>query len=309
MILNLFFLLVGALLLWRGADWLVDGAAAVARRFGVSELIIGLTVVAMGTSAPEFLVTFTAAFRGMDSISLANVVGSNIFNLGVILGVVALIRPVEAGKTLFRRDAMLLFCVVTVIYLMCRNGSLGRLEGALLAGTLLAYIGWLILQVKRTRLDELKDSTDDTRPSLRDQLALLAGVIAVGLGSRFLIDGATGVAEALGVSQWVIGLTIVAGGTSLPELVTCLAASVRGKNAMLLGNLIGSDLFNMAGVLGLTSLFRPLSVDPASLANVGLAAFTVGLVLVFVRTGWRVSRLEGGILLAVGLMRWMLEFI
>ena len=140
-------------------------------------------------------------------------------------------------------------------------------------------------------------------------LRLALGLAAVSVGSRFLVDSASWLALSLGLSQWVVGLTVVASGTSLPELVTCLAASLRGKNDMLLGNLVGSDLFNFSGVLGLTCLIRPLSVAPEYLLNIALATAGVLLVMLFVRTGWRVSRLEGALLILAGLARWSIEFI
>lgn len=311
MLLDILMLLAGALFLWFGADWIVDGASALARRFGVSELVIGLTVVAMGTSLPEFLVTAVAAFRGFSSLSLANVVGSNIFNLGLILGLMGLIRPIPTSRTLLFRDGSALLAVSALLLVLCLDLDLARWEGLVL---LSCFVGYLLMLFRQSRLDRVQArAIAETLPGprdfgLREALKLAAGVAAVGAGSQFMVEGASGVAQTLGVSEWVIGLTIVAAGTSLPELVTCLAASVKGRNDMLLGNLIGSDFFNFAGVLGLTCLLRPLEVAPSSLTNVGLAVGGILLTLAFIRTGWRIGRVEAGLLVAVGLLRWGLEF-
>ncbi len=306
-------LLLGSLLLWFGAGWIVDSAAALARRLRIGELVIGLTVVAMGTSAPEFLVTLTAAFKGLADISLANVVGSNIFNLGMILGLMALIRPIPTHPLLLHRDvpALLGICVLTL--LMCLNLHLGRWEGALLLALFAFYIGFVLLRARRSPLGTAEKALLEEGPQRvagwLDVVKLLTGFVGISVGSNLLVEGASAMAALLGVSEWAIGLTIVAAGTSLPELVTCLSAALKGKNDMLLGNLVGSDFFNFAGVLGLTCLMRPLAVSPASLPSLYVLVGAVVLVLVFVRTGWRISRAEGVALIALNLARWCMEFL
>lgn len=305
-------LFLGAFLLWFGAAWVVDGAAAIARRLHVSELVIGLTVVAMGTSAPEFLVTATAAFKGMNDISLANVVGSNIFNLGVILGLMAVIRPIATHPELIFRHGIILLAVCGLTTVMCMNHHMGRGEGVLLLSIFVGYLTWVVYKAKRAPLTEAEKALIEEVPShagtWRDGLKLLAGIAAITWGSELLVESASAIAAALGVSQWAIGVTIVAAGTSLPELVTCLAATMRGKNDMLLGNLIGSDFFNFAGVLGVTCLLNPLQVSPAAMPSLYVLFFGVALVLFFMRTGWRVSRTEGILLILVNLGRWAMEF-
>lgn len=303
MILNLLFLLIGGLCLWKGADWLVDSASAIARKLGISELVIGLTIVAMGTSLPEFLVTFTAAVKGLTAISLANVVGSNIFNLGIILGVMAILSPVASDRALIRRDAPILLGTVSLIWYLASDGELSHLDGALLCAIFFAYLFWIMLR-SRNSLGDIYASDDEPHATWKDYLLLPLGIIAVSAGSQLMVEGAAGFARALGVSEWLIGLTIVAAGTSLPELVTCLAASLKGRNDMLLGNLIGSDFFNFAGVLGLTSLVRSLDVDTTTLPSVGLAAGSIALVLLFMATGGKVGKREGFLLILIGLVRW-----
>ncbi|WP_034618414.1 calcium/sodium antiporter [Oleidesulfovibrio alaskensis] len=330
-IFDLFFLALGGLLLWFGADRLVEGASALARRVGISELVIGLTIVALGTSLPEFLVSFTAAVTGYSSISVANVVGSNIFNLGLILGGVAMLRPVMPERDIMQRDAPILVCCTTFI-LVCASvtGSLPRWAGAVLTLTFAGYIAWLIIKSRmefaavnaslQTVLSSRTGSTlnSPVLPGEPDRTAaelplwralggIAAGLIALTLGSRLVVNGATAIAAWLGVSEWLIGLTIVAGGTSLPELVTCVVASFKGRNEMMLGNLIGSDLFNFAGVLGITALLRPLSVDASALPNLALSVFTVLLILLLLRLRGRLGKAEGLLLLTFGLGRWVLD--
>lgn len=299
--------LVAALLLWFGANWIVDSASAVARTFGISELVIGLTVVAMGTSAPEFLVTATAAFKGLEDISLSNVVGSNIFNLGFILGLMAVIKPIPTNRTILFRDGMLLWITTGVILLMALTGNLNRAFGAGLMGLLVVYL--LYLFFKGSPLLTEEDDDAPRKATIFDYGKLAAGFAGIALGGDLMVDSASSLATAWGVSSWVIGVTIVAAGTSLPEMVTCLAASIKGRNEMMLGNLIGSDFFNFAGVLGLTCILRPLNVSPEAMPGLIMLVCMVGLVLLMIRTGWRVRRWEGALLIAINMVRWGKDFI
>lgn len=305
MLVDIALFLVSSFLLWFGAEWIVDSASAIARRFKVSELVIGLTIVALGTSAPEFLVTATAAFKGFEDISLANVVGSNIFNLGFILGLMALIRPLGTRPTILYRDGLLLFLTTALILGLASFGVLGRTAGIVLLALLFSYIGWLLFKPKANNKTEQGGRVAEGWDFVR----LLAGFVGIAAGGHLMVDSATGIALALGVSHWVVGVTIVAAGTSLPELVTCLSASVRGKSEILLGNLLGSDFFNFAGVLGLTCLLRPLNVSDSAMPSLMILVGMVGLVLVFIRTGWRVTRLEGGLLVGISLFRWLRDFL
>lgn len=307
MLIDFLIFAVSAAMLWFGASWIVTSAALIARRFNVSELVIGLTIVAMGTSAPEFLVTLNAAFRGHNDISLSNVVGSNIFNLGFILGLMAMIRPLVTTRTIVYRDGLLLFLTTAGILAVSFTGEMGRVFGAVLVGLLVSYL--VYLGIKRespgeAELEEIKGRA----ASWRDGLMLVLGFAAISGGGHLMVTAATSIATDLGVSSWVIGVTIVAAGTSLPELVTSLAASVKGKNEMLLGNLIGSDFFNFAGVLGLTCLLKPLPVSPEAGSGLIVLVVMVGLVLVMLRTGWHITRLEGGLLVGITLLRWINDF-
>lgn len=307
MTLHIVTFLASALLLWFGANWIVSSAALIARRFNVSELVIGLTIVALGTSAPEFLVTVDAALRGHNDISLSNVVGSNIFNLGFILGLMAMIKPLVSNRTIVYRDGVLLFLTTAFILLVSTTGELGRLFGGGLMALLVIYLVYLGMKRENVGDEELED-LKGLEANWKHGVILIAGFASISLGGHLMVSAATAIAEALGVSSWVIGVTIVAAGTSLPELVTCLAASVKGKNEMLLGNLIGSDFFNFAGVLGLTCLLKPLPVSPEASSGLYVLVGMVALVLVLLRTGWRVSRLEGALLVGINLVRWGMDF-
>ncbi len=308
MIINSLYIILSALLLWFGANWIVDSASAIARKYKVSELVIGLTIVALGTSAPEFLVTITAAFKGLEDISLSNVVGSNIFNLGFILGSMALIKPITTTRTILYRDGMLLWAVTGIILLMALSGQLPWWFGLCLLLTLVTYLVYLFRHGSHLVVEDCGPGGCITA-TWKDYPKLLIGFAAIALGGHLMVDSATSLAQGLGVSSWAIGVTIVAAGTSLPELVTCLAASMKGRNEMLLGNLLGSDFFNFAGVLGLTCLLRPLSVSADAMPNLFVLVGMVGLVLLFIRTGWRVKRWEGALLIAINLGRWAFDFM
>ncbi|WP_290923996.1 calcium/sodium antiporter [Halodesulfovibrio sp.] len=311
MLLYIAYLFAGGLLLWKGADWVVDAASAIARRFGISELVIGLTIVAMGTSLPEFLVTLTAALKGIPSISFANIVGSNIFNLGIILGAVAMIKSVSGSKALILRDIPILFGVELFTRLAVSQGYLERWSGVILTTVFVGYLVWMYFRCKKPASGEgtaLCDAPGEGEAAtLKDYLLLPLGLLAVSFGSQFVVDGASGVARVFGLSEWFIGVTIVAAGTSLPELVTCLAASMKGKNDMILGNLVGSDFFNFAGVLGITALIKPLAVRPGELLNMSLAVGVVALLWLIIRMRGKVGRNEGLLLFSVGIGRWLLE--
>ena len=287
----------------KGAIWLVDSAARIARRLGVSELVIGLTVVAFGTSAPEFGVTILAACRGMSDISVGNIVGSNIFNLGFILGGTAIIRSLGTNKTLIRRDGVFLLFGAVLLTVLLWDLSLDRWEGAVLFILLIGYLGYLYW--KREPVESEKPVGELRR---RDILLLLLGMGMVVGGSHFLVESAVDLAEVIGISEWVIGATIVAAGTSTPEFATSVVAALRGRHGMSVGNLIGSDIFNLFGVLGLAAILRDLPVDTEAQSNMIALSVMVLAVLVFMRTGWRISRKEGIVLVAAGLARWVISF-
>jgi len=290
-------------LLWKGSEWLVDSAVRIAHRLRMSDAAIGLTIVAIGTSAPEFAVTINAAIRGLADISVSNVVGSNIFNLGFILGGCAAIRTIHTSPAIVWRDGLFLLIMSSVLILFLKDLTLTPKEGLLLFCVLLVYLVYLFM--KKAALGE-KDSGKEA--AWRDIPLLILGIAAVVGGGHLLVWSATSLARGLGLSEWVIGVTIVAAGTSLPEFATSLMAAYKGRYGMSLGNLIGSDLFNLMGVLGLAGMLGPLRIDPAGLQSVYLLAGMVALVVVFMRTGFRVSRTEAFVLIGISLIRWIFDF-
>jgi len=300
---DLLLMLVAATGLWWGAVWLVDSAARIAKRLGMSELVIGLTIVAFGTSAPEFAVTVNAALRGQSDISVGNVVGSNIFNLGFILGGVALVRAICTTPPLVRRDGGALIGTSLLLLLLLSDLSLARWEGALLMLLLAVYL--LVLFRSRTPLE---DEVPAGSVHWYDVPRLLAGIAIVVGSGHLLVESASGLARVFGVSEWVIGVTIVAAGTSAPELATSLVAVVRGRHGISAGNLLGSDLFNLLGVLGLAAALRPMTVDSSSFGSLLMLCGLVVLVVLMLRSSWQLSRLEGGILVVLNLARWIMDF-
>ncbi|MCA9970350.1 MAG: sodium:calcium antiporter [Anaerolineales bacterium] len=290
--------------LWFGGNLVVSGATHIARRLGMSDLIIGLTVVAIGTSAPEFAVTAVAALEGQSDISVGNVVGSNIFNLGFILGGLALLRGVSTNRSLVMRDGGVLIGTTLLLALFLRDLTLSRVEGVILMLLLVLYVGVLVWQ--RAEAGEEVPVGDF---KWRDVPKFFAGLAIIVASGHFFVEAASDLARVFGVSEWVIGVTIVAVGTSAPEIATSLIALLRGRHGMSAGNLIGSDVFNLLGVLGLAAVLSPMTIDPAAQGSIFLLAGMVVVVVIMMRTGWRLSRLEGGLLVGINLVRWAADFL
>lgn len=290
---------VAVVALWFGADQFVTGASRVARRLGVPGLVVGLTVVAFGTSAPEFAVTIDAALAGRSDISVANVVGSNVLNLGFILGGVALIRSLATSRTLVRRDGLLLVGSTALLLAVAADGRLAALEGGLLFASLLAYLGVLA----RSGSDGAATAADPFHPP--DAVRLVVGLALVVGGGHLLVGSAVDIARVAGVSEWVIGLTIVAAGTSLPEFATSLAAARAGRTGISAGNLVGSCIFNALGVLGLAAVIQPLTVSAVGVEGTAWLLGTTVLVVVLFYTEETLTRLEGAMLVAANAANWL----
>ncbi len=294
----------GLVLLILGADVLVRGASKLALSWGISPLVVGLTVVAFGTSAPEFAVSLRGALEGQADISLGNVVGSNILNILLILGVSALIVPLVVNRQIVRQEVPIMVGASILLFVLSLDGSIGRIEGGLMFFGLFAYIGLLYWQSRSRSADELDlelppDSNWDRHWAV--QLLLIAvGLGMLLLGARWLVQAAIVFAQWLGVSELVIGLTVVAVGTSLPEIATSIIAALRGQRDMAVGNIVGSNIINILGVAGLTALVAPMAL-PVSQAlitfdmQVMLAAAIACLPILF--SGHLIARWEGGMFL------------
>jgi len=303
MILNVFLLFAGIVLLYGGAEGLVRGSVALARRLSISPLVIGLTVVAFGTSMPELVVSVRAALAGDAGIAAGNVVGSNIANIALILGASALFCPLAVNARIIRIDLPILVLISAGAGVMFLDQSISRGEGLLLLTGLVVYASLSIWGARRETVaiqGVFEGALPEARGSLPVNLALVAiGLVLLVLGARFLLAGAVALAEAAGLSEAVIGLTVVAVGTSLPELATSILAALRKEGDIAAGNIVGSNLFNLLGILGISSLVRPLLGVGMTSVDLGLMIFLAVLLLPLARSGWRLTRAEGLCLLLV----------
>jgi cation:H+ antiporter len=297
-------LIVGFALLVKGADLFVDGASGIAKMFGISELIIGLTIVAMGTSAPEAAVSIAAAAKGSAGISIGNVIGSNIMNIFIILGVVASIVPLKIERSTVRYEMPFTILVTVLFVLMGRDGLISRIDGAILWAGLLLYIAYLLRQAKQKPAEtsaqaETTVQKAEESPSIWKLIALtIVGLAVILVSSDYAVDAAVALAKIFNISDRVIGLTIVALGTSLPELVTSVTAALRGNADLAVGNVVGSCIFNLLFVLGTSALILPIPCAPNFLSDAYVAVGATVLLLLFGFTQMKITRWEGVLLVA-----------
>lgn len=318
---QLVILIVGFALLVKGADLFVDGASGIAKKFGISELIIGLTIVAMGTSAPEAAVSIAAAAKGSAGISIGNVIGSNIMNIFIILGVVAAITPLKIERSTVRYEMPFTILVTGLFVLMGKDGLITRLDGAILWVGLLLYIAYLLRQAKQKPeetpaqaetavqkaeaasspeiVGETAAAVPAEPPSIWKLIALtIVGLAVILVSSDYAVDAAVALAKIFNISDRVIGLTIVALGTSLPELVTSVTAALRGNADLAVGNVVGSCIFNLLFVLGTSALISPIPCAPNFLSDAYVAVGATVLLLLFGFTQMKIARWEGVLLVA-----------
>ncbi|MEL7833290.1 calcium/sodium antiporter [Fodinibius sp. Rm-B-1B1-1] len=302
MVTTILFFIVGLVLLIAGAELLVRGASTLAARIGMTPLVIGLTVVAFGTSAPELAISMQSGLAGEDALLLGNIIGSNIFNVLFILGVSALITPLVVSKNLIKLDVPLMVGISFVLYFFAWDGLVSRLEGGILFGALVLYVGYLIYDAQKSNhSSSIEDeSSQNERYSTRhwfwDGVLIVVGLALLVIGAQWLVDGAVTFAEYIGVSSLVVGLTIVAAGTSLPEVATSILASVKGQRDLAVGNIVGSNLFNIMCIIGLTATVLPngITVQQGVIGfdlPIMIAAAIMCLPIFF--TGNVISRWEG----------------
>ena len=285
-------LLVGFVLLIKGADFFVEGSSSLARILRIPSVIIGLTIVAMGTSAPEASVSINAALAGSNDIAISNVVGSNIFNGRVVVGICAFLAAFQTNKDILKRDMPLNICVSAILCLMFLDGKLSRTEGILLLAGMVLYLCFMI----RSALKNREPGTDiQTLSRPVSLLYIVGGLAAVIFGGDLVVDKACIIARSWGVSQNFIGLTIIAVGTSLPELVTSIVATRKGDSSLALGNAIGSNLFNILFILGMSSVISPLHVLDESVIDCLLLTVSAVILYLFARSKKKMTRLEGAI--------------
>jgi len=314
---NLVVLISGIVVLYFGAVWLVQGASRLASSLGVSPIVVGLTIVSLGTSAPELVVCLVAALQGNPGLAIGNVMGSNLANIGLILGLTSLVHPLEVKHRVVWREMPVMLLITFAIYPIAFDRVLSRMDGFMLLLVLLAYLVWVFRsghpeEIKRSQGSRNSIATPEGATSLLN----LKDIGRVALGSAFLVlggycivQGAVEVASALGISEVIIGLTVVAIGTSLPELATSLVAAMRHEVDIAVGNIIGSNIFNLTAIFGTTAVVRPIMIPETVLSRELAGVVFMSLLLwPILRSGWRIKRWEGALLLTayIGLGWWLI---
>lgn len=297
MLISLLLLALGFVLLVKGADWFVDGSSSIAARLGIPQLVIGLTIVAMGTSAPEAAVSVTAALRDSADITIGNVVGSNILNILIILGLAASLTTISVAKsTVFREIPYMIFTTVLLLVLGL-DGTITLLDGVILWAAFLVYLGYLFRMAKNGEAGA-DGSINCERALWKSALWTVVGLVLIILGSDIAVDAAASIARVLGLSERLIGLTIVALGTSLPELFTSVSAAKKGNADIAIGNIVGSNIFNILFVVGSSALITPIPFASAFLTDTVIAIAAAVLLLVCCLHHYRLSRKSGVAMLA-----------
>ncbi len=282
-------LLIGFLLLIKGADYFVEGASTIARKFHIPSMVIGLTIVSIGTSLPELSVSLTSALIGKNDLAVANVVGSNIFNILMGLGVSGIISKLPIEKNTIETDIPFLNIIGTILLVMMLNLTLGRFEGILLIGLLIGFLFYIIKPILNNK-EELKE---ENKLSFKTILLGILGVVGIILGGDIVVDSASNIAKMFGMSQNLIGLTVVATGTSLPEFVTSVMAIIKGENEIAVGNIVGSNIFNILMILGISSIISPITITFISIIDIMFMIATGMLLYVFVVKSKTLNRYQG----------------
>ena len=308
MLLDIVYIVVGIFVVLKGADFLTDGAVSLAQRAGIPKIVIGLTVVALGTSMPELFVSLTSAIQGTTDLAVANVVGSNIFNVLLIAGAAAAVAPMTISKGTVRRDIPVAVGASLILLLYGIYGEINRWAGTLFVLLLIIY---MVYTVKTASSDDQSDVEDKKLTVLGAVIRLVGGLACLVAGSYAFVDSATNVAASLGVSDAVIGLTVVAGGTSLPELATSVVAARKGQAAIAMGNVIGSCVYNILLIIGVTGLISPMVIGGITPLDFGMMMLSMVLLWLFSFTKYKVERWEGFAMLAlfVGYMAYLIYTI
>ena len=308
MLLDLLLAFAGIVLIIVGADRLTDGSVALARRFQVSELVIGLTIVAFGTSLPEFVVSLMSSLNGVPAMSIGNVVGSNLFNTLMIVGFTAVFAPIVVEKSTLKKDipfSILSSLVLAALALdtfwdnTATDDILSRADGFVLLAFFVIFLFYSYSLATGSRAEATAEESGAVLPSWKVALFIVLGLAGLVLGGELFVDGASGIARELGISEAVIGLTLAAGGTSLPELATSIVAARKGRSAMAIGNVIGSNLFNIFWILGACAMLLPMPVAGLTLTDFLMLFVASVLFWLLARTSYRVSRLEGAFLVTL----------
>lgn len=301
-LLSLLILFISVGMLYYGADRLVSGSSSIALRLGIKPLIIGLTVVAFGTSSPELAVSLLSAFEGKGDIAIGNVIGSNIANIGLILGISALIKPIEVNRQIIKIDTFVMIGVSILFTIFLLDSYIGRIEGAVLFALL---IGYIILNIRITLKDKSEAKpVEDALEIKKNNIWLDILFIVFGLGllvwsSDLFVDKAVYFAKMFGLSEAVIGLTIVAIGTSMPELATSVIAAIKGEGDISLGNVVGSNIFNILAIIGVVAMISPISISEINYADMATMILMAAIIYPLARTGYLIDRKEGVLLILI----------
>lgn len=298
-----FFLIAGLIFLYYGAEWLVRGSSSIAYSFGMKKMVVGLTIVALGTSMPEFVVSLNGVLNGVDSVSVGNIVGSNLANILLVLGLTCLINPVSAQKRTITIDMPFLILITVLFIIFCYDGILTARDSLIMLILFIGYMAFQIINRKDKSINQEDLEKMEKGHLIKNSLLSIGGIIGLVLGGNFTVKGAVELATILGVSNLIIGLTVVAVGTSLPELFTSVIAAVRNEHEISLGNVIGSNLFNVAFVLGVVPLIAPIKISPKVIHfdNWFMLGITL-LMAIFVYHKRKISRWQGAGLLGLYLV-------
>jgi cation:H+ antiporter len=293
----LLFLILGLVALFVGAEGLIRGSSSLALKIGITPLVVGLTVVAFGTSTPELVVSIKAAIIGNSSISLGNVVGSNIANIALILGIAALIRPLDIHANVIRREIPIMIGISILLIILLIDGELGLVDGLIFVLGIITYTVVNVLMARKEKNAEVeKEFKEGLKTKLSVQVSIIFIIGGLGLmilGANLFVNSSISIAKAIGVSDAIIGLTIVAVGTSLPELITSVVAAYKNEPDIAIGNVVGSNIFNILGILGITAIVIPLNSTGISYVDFGVMLFTAIILLPLSKTGFKLTRLEG----------------
>ena len=294
MLIDIVIIVIGIVCVLKGADFLTEGAAALARRVNVPEIVIGLTIVAAGTSAPELFISMVSALKGTPDLAVGNVVGSNTMNSMLIVGCAAMVAPMTISRSTVKKDIPFAVGASVLLMLLALNSFLSRLDGILLLAGFALFMIYSLRQAKNGQ-DAPPTEEKQQNPWL-SALFIVLGLVGLVIGSNLFVDHASNLALALGISEGVVGLTVVAGGTSLPELATSVVAARKGQSAIAIGNVIGSNVFNILLILGLTATISPLQIEGITTIDMAVMLISVTLVWLFSFTRYTVERWEGAAL-------------
>lgn len=301
-------LIFGIVVVLKSADWLTNGAVGLATKLGISQIVIGLTIVAIGTSMPEFFVSIVSAIKETPDLAVGNIVGSNIFNVLLIVGVAATVAPIAIQRATVRRDIPIAIVASIMLTFMMLDDNISRIDALILFAAFIAFI-WITLRNSKNDTNEKDASTEKVIPTWKSVLFIIFGLVGLVLGSNIFVDNASSLAHGWGISDAVIGLTIVAGGTSLPELATSAVAARKGDSGIAIGNVLGSNVFNILMILGLTGIISPMHIQNITYIDMAVMVISMALFWLFSFTKLRVERWEGCVLIAcfLGYITWLVS--